>query len=143
MNHWVGNYQHTIDAKGRLFLPAKHREGLSETVYMTRGLGSCIFLFPEQEWFEFIEQLGKMNFSEALSAQRYFAGNAAQSDIDSQGRIIIPQNLRKFASLEKDTTIVGLGNRLEIWDTVTWEKINDEITNDKVCEVLSSLNFKL
>jgi MraZ protein len=143
MNHWVGNYQHTIDAKGRLFLPAKHREGLSEVIYMTRGLSGCIFLFSEQDWFDFIDQLGKMNFSEALSAQRYFAGNAGQSEIDSQGRIIIPQNLRKFANLEKDVTVVGLGNRLEIWDTTTWDNINNEITNDKVSEVLSKMNFKL
>ena len=137
----IGNYQHTIDAKGRLFRPAKQREILGSRVYMTRGLDDCIFVFSESGWNSFIDGLSQLSLAKSRLAARYFSGNAAVAEIDGQGRIGIPQNLRKLVGLNKDVTVVGVLDRVELWDTAKWDSFNGDVSNDAVSEVLEELGF--
>ena len=141
LNAFIGNYQHSIDTKGRLFLPAKQRSYVGEKVYMTRGLDDCIFLFSEDGWNSFVESLNNMPSAKSRVAVRYFSGNAAQSDVDSQGRITIPTTLRKIAGVEKDVTVVGALNRIEIWDTERWESFNTETDSSVVSSLLEEVGF--
>lgn len=137
----IGNYQHTIDAKGRLFIPSKQREALGDTVYMTRGLDDCVFLFSKAGWEEFVSSLDNLSMAKARVAVRYFGGNAAESELDAQGRISLPSNLRKICGLDKDVTVVGVLNRLEIWDTAKWESFNNDVSDNSVSDVLEELGF--
>ena len=137
----IGSYQHTVDVKGRVFLPAKQREKLGETVYMTRGLDRCVFLFSEAGWEEFISGLASLPVSRSREAQRYFGGNAAQSDIDGQGRIMIPSNLRDFAGLKKSVTMVGVLGRVEIWDSDKWDEFNNNVSDETISEILEGQGF--
>lgn len=137
----IGSYQHTVDAKGRVFLPAKQREKLGETVYMTRGLDRCVFLFSEEGWDDFISGLASLPVSRAREAQRYFGGNAAESGIDGQGRIMLPAGLREFAGLKKSVTMVGVLGRVEIWDTDKWNEFNNNISDETISEILEGQGF--
>ncbi len=137
----IGNYQHNIDVKGRVFLPAKQREKLGETVYMTRGLDKCVFLFSETGWNEFIDGLAALPVSRSREAQRYFGGNAAQADIDGQGRIMIPSGLRQFADLKKSVTLVGVLGRVEIWDTERWNNFNNNVSEETISDILEGQGF--
>lgn len=135
----IGNYQHSFDAKGRLFIPAKLREDLGDSVYMTRGLEGCIFLFSREGWDEFVAGLENAAPLTAREATRFFGGNAGASDIDAQGRIIVPANLRAISNIGKDVTVVGVLNRLEIWNTDKWEAFNQEITDDRISDLLEKM----
>ena len=141
LNVFIGNYQHSIDTKGRLFLPAKQRSYVGEKVYMTRGLDDCIFLFSEEGWNAFVESLMSLPTSKSRTALRFFSGNAALSDVDGQGRITIPQSLRKITGIEKDVTVVGALNRIEIWDTERWDSFNLQTDSSAVSELLEEVGF--
>ncbi len=141
MNNLIGSYQHTLDAKGRVFLPAKYRESMGTSIYMTRGLENCLYLFSETEWENFSDKIKTLTIGNARNIQRIFLGNAAQSDVDGQGRIAIPQPLRAYAMLDKDVTVVGVSSRVEIWDTARWNSFNDEIDNEKLAEAFSLLGI--
>ena len=113
-----GEYRHTIDAKGRLAMPAKLRDELGEHFTVTKGLDGCLFVYPDAEWASLearIRSLG--NGEKARRIKRYYCANAFDAQLDAQGRILIPGNLREFACLEKDVTVVGLLDHAEIWDS--------------------------
>lgn len=142
MTGMVGHFEHTVDAKGRLFLPAKQREKMtSKVLYLTPGLDDCLFGFTEAQWDEFLGRLSTLPLTTARQAERFFVGNAFEAEIDGQGRISIPANLRKRAGIEKEVTVVGLRERLEFWDTGRWNKMDDGISSEQVETVLSGLNF--
>ena len=142
MTGMVGHFEHTVDAKGRLFLPAKQREKItSKVLYLTPGLDDCLFRFTEAQWDEFLGRLSTLPLTTARQAERFFVGNAFEAEIDGQGRISIPANLRKRAGIEKEVTVVGLRERLEFWDTGRWNKMDDGISSEQVEAVLSGLNF--
>lgn len=144
MDNLIGNYQHTLDAKGRMFLPSKMRNDIGDSVYMTRGLDHCIFLFSEEQWKVFYEKIQSITTYNARDLQLFFFGNAAQSAIDSQGRIAIPQGLRDFANLDKEVTIVGVSGKIELWDTEKWNAFNAKMEGDKsVEETLLELNLNI
>lgn len=119
---FMGEYQHSLDAKGRLIIPAKFREELGLTAVMTRGLDNCLFLFPQSEWEILEEKLKSLPLTKATARQfvRFFFSGATECDLDKQGRIIVPPNLRDYANVEKDTTVIGVSNRIEIWSTESW-----------------------
>lgn len=119
---FMGEYQHSLDAKGRLIIPAKFREELGLTAVMTRGLDNCLFLFPQSEWEILEEKLKSLPLTKATARQfvRFFFSGATECDLDKQGRIIVPPNLRDYADVEKDTTVIGVSNRIEIWSTESW-----------------------
>ena len=134
MDNLIGNYQHTLDTKGRMFLPSKLRTEIGDSVYMTRGLDHCIFLFSEEQWKVFYEKIQSITTYNARDLQRFFFGNAAQSPIDAQGRIAVPQGLRDFAGLQKDVTVVGVSGKLELWDTDKWNEFNLKMESDESVE---------
>lgn len=137
-SYLTGSYQHNIDAKGRLTVPAKLREQLGERFYVTKGLDGCLFVYPEKEWEAFIEELCDKPMSQAVGVQRYFVASSAMVEPDSMGRILIPKNLRDFACLEKDSTFIGVGKRAEIWSTEKLEEFNNNQTEESIIAAMSS-----
>ena len=121
---FMGEYQHSIDTKGRLIIPAKLREELGESAVLTRGLENCLFLFSGDEWQDLSAKLRAlpMTRADARAFSRFFFSGAAECEFDKQGRIMVPGPLRGYASLERDVTIVGVSSRVEIWDKTRWEE---------------------
>ena len=143
----MGEYNHTIDAKGRLIVPAKFREVLGDEFVVTKGLDNCLFVYPNDEWQKFEEKLQTLPLTNKNARQftRFFLAGAADVELDKQGRILIPSVLREFASLQKDVVFVGVGSRIEIWSKESW---NDSISNyddnmDEVAANMESLGFSI
>jgi len=121
---FIGEYQHAIDGKGRLAIPAKFRKQLARQAVVTRGLDDCLFVYPLAEWKVLAEKLAALPLSQANSRAfaRLMLAGAMDIELDSQGRVLLPEYLREYAGLKKETVVVGLFNRLEIWDRTVWEK---------------------
>jgi MraZ protein len=136
----MGEFQHNIDAKGRLFMPVKLREALGDHFVITRGLDGCLFVYDEQEWTTLVGKLKQMTLmkKEARDIARYFFSGATETECDKQGRILVPPALRSHAALDKNAIIVGVGNRAEIWDEERWQKYNEEIGED-VAQIVEQL----
>ena len=119
---FVGEAQHTIDAKGRLIIPAKYREELGEEFMLAKGLDGCLFIYPMEQWHELESKLRALPLTqkEARSFARFFFSGANEGEMDKQGRLIIPQALREYAQLTKECVVVGVDNRLEVWDQEKW-----------------------
>ena len=137
----IGEYQHNIDAKSRVIVPAKFREDLGKRFYVTKGLDGCLFVLSAQGWEQLREKIAAMPISKSRSLQRFFFAGAAEVEPDKQGRILIPQNLREYAGLEKDVTIVGASARAEIWSTENWNRVNSELTQENIAEAMDELEF--
>ena len=124
---FIGEYNHTIDSKGRLIGPSKFREALGDEFVVTKGLDGCLFVYPMEEWTAFTDKLKELPLTkkDARQFSRFFLAGAASCEVDKQGRILIPAVLREFAGLEKDAVLVGVSSRIEIWSRSNWEKISD------------------
>ena len=120
---FMGEYRHTIDEKGRIIIPAKFREELGQTFVVTRGLDSCLFVYPEDEWKQLEQKLKALPFtrSDARAFTRFFFSGATEAELDKQGRVNIPGNLRQFAKLDKECVVLGVSTRVEIWSKHIWE----------------------
>ncbi len=129
---FIGEYNHTIDSKGRLIVPAKFRERLGEEFVVTKGLDGCLFVYPMDEWTVFTDKLKELPLAkkDARQFSRFFLAGAASCEVDKQGRILIPSVLREFAGLEKDAVLVGVSSRIEIWSKPKWEEISDVDVED-------------
>ncbi|MDO4289165.1 MAG: division/cell wall cluster transcriptional repressor MraZ [Eubacterium sp.] len=127
-----GEYAHNIDDKGRLIIPSKFRDALGETFVITKGLDHCLFVFSMTEWTVFQDKLRALPISDkdARSFSRFFFSGAAECTLDKQGRISVPQSLRKYAKLDKETRIIGVANRLEIWNADDWDSYADIDASD-------------
>jgi len=125
---FYGEYLHSIDRKGRLILPAKFREAAKshfiEKFYVTRGLDNCLFMFSEEEWRSQETKLKAIPFTklQARTFNRLYFSGAVEVNFDAQGRILLPQYLKDFAHIKKEVVIVGVSNRIEIWDKSKWEE---------------------
>lgn len=141
----LGEYQHSIDAKGRVILPAKFREEIGENCIATKGLEKCLFVYPKQEWSSIEDKLKQLPLAkaEARAFVRFFFSGAAELECDKQGRVLIPGNLRDYAALDKDIVIIGVLNRIEIWDKAAWEDYNNQIgpTVNDIAEHLVDLGI--
>ena len=138
----TGDFRHSIDAKGRLFIPVKLRDGLGESFYVTKGLDECLFLYSLNDWKEIEKRISALPLSKSRNLQRMLFANASRCDLDAQGRILIPQPLREYAGLEKEVTILGVSNRAEIWNTERWMKINEEVlTSESLADAMDELGF--
>lgn len=127
---FMGEYHHSIDDKGRLTLPAKIREQLGNEFIVTRGLDNCLFVYPQEEWNQVIAKYKELpNTKDARNFMRFFLSGATLTSFDKQGRINIPTPLSKYATLEKDCVIIGVNERLEIWNQTTWDHFID--TNEE------------
>ena len=137
----TGTYEHSIDAKGRLFIPAKLREELGVTFYLAMGVDECLAIYPQETWNRFTEKFASLPMSQSAAMRPLFA-NASKCELDSQGRIVIPQKLRKYAGLEKDAVIIGVNDRAEIWSAETWNaRVEEEMTPEKMKACLAALGF--
>ena len=137
----IGQYQHNIDAKNRVIVPAKFREDLGERFYVTKGLDGCLFVLSEEGWKRLQDKIVAMPMSKARQLQRFFFSGAAEVEPDKQGRILIPQPLRDYASIEIDVTFIGTGDRAEIWCTECWTQVNDNLSEDSIAEAMDALSF--
>ena len=117
----LGALLHTTDSKGRVFIPAKFREALGETFVVTRGIDNCLSVYPLSEWEKFSARIDAMPLVQARDVRRFFYSAACDTSLDSQGRVLIPQVLRDYAKLEKDTVVIGVNNCIEIWSQSAWE----------------------
>ncbi len=142
---FIGEYQHNLDSKGRLAIPVKFRAKLEAGAIITRGLDRCLFVFANKEWEQLVEKLVKLPLAQANSRAfvRLMLAGAVDSKLDSQGRILIPDYLRKYANLKKQVVIAGLYSRIEIWDAEIWQqyKQKTESQSEEVAERLSELGI--
>lgn len=145
INMLIGEYHHNIDEKGRLTLPAKFREELGEEVIVTRGLEECLFLYTKTEWDKIMSKLEKLPFTkkDARSFMRFFLSGATATVFDKQGRINITSPLISYANLDHECVIVGVGDRLEIWDLDKWNNFYTENQKEMsdICEDLFDSNW--
>lgn len=140
---FIGEYQHQIDEKGRLAIPAKFRKDLSRGAVVTRGIDRCLFLYTKQEWLQLAEKLAKLPISQANTRAfaRLMLAGAMDVELDSQGRVVLPEYLRTYASLSRPAVLAGLYNRIEIWEQASWEKYkaNTERSSADIAEALGAL----
>lgn len=140
---FMGEFEHSIDSKGRIIIPSRFREDLGEKFFITVGLDGCLFVYPQKEWEEFSEEIRKLpGTKEARHLQRTFFGKAAACEVDKQGRILIPSVLREAAGLEKDIVFVGVLNKIEIWSKERFESNNDIDNMDAIAEHVSQFGIR-
>jgi MraZ protein len=142
---FIGEYQYSLDEKGRLAVPSKFRVSLGEGAVITRGLDNCLFIFTKDEWKKLADKLAAMPISQANSRAfaRLMLAGAMDVEPDSQGRVMVPEYLRQYAQLKKKVVIAGLYNRLEIWDEAQWAafKSNTEKDSTHIAEQIAELGI--
>lgn len=140
---FLGEYVHTIDAKGRLALPVKFRQTLGSEAVITRGLDGCLFLYPKKEWQVLADRLAKLPMAQANTRAfvRLMLAGAMEMPIDRQGRMMVPDYLRQYARFTRKVVVAGLYNRLELWDAALWESYRrgTEQESGAIAEAMASL----
>ena len=142
---FMGEYNHTLDAKGRVIIPSKFREALGEEFVVSRGLDGCLFVYANEDWNAFEQKLTALPLinKDARSFARFFLAGAATVEVDKQGRILIPSNLREFAGLDKDVVLVGVGSRIEIWSNEAWVDMNTDDNMDAITATMESMGLTI
>jgi MraZ protein len=142
---FIGEYNHSLDPKNRLIIPAKFREQLGEAFVMTKGLDNCLFVYSINEWSIVEEKLKSlpMTNKDARAFVRFFFAGASECEIDKQGRTLVPSNLKEYANIDKDVVIIGVSTRMEIWSLEQWNKFNNDadISYEDVAEKMSLLGI--
>lgn len=142
---FIGEYEHSVDAKGRVIMPAKLREDIGEKFIVTKGLDGCLFAYSKTEWTNFEEKLKTLPLTNknARDFVRFFLSGAVECEIDKQGRFLIPNNLRTYAALEKEINIIGVGTRIEIWNRDSWKQYSSDenISADEIAENMTMLGI--
>ncbi len=140
---FMGEYNHTIDTKGRLIIPARFREALGEEFVLTKGLDGCLSIYPMDEWQSFEEKLKALPLTDknARKFLRFFVAGATSCELDKQGRILIPGNLREFAGLEKDVVLTGNITRIEIWSKDKWIENSSYDDMDDVASAMQDIGI--
>lgn len=142
---FMSEYNHTVDTKGRLIVPSKFREQLGDEFVVTKGMDGCLFVYANEDWNAFEQKLTSLPLinKEARKFARFFLAGAAQVEVDKQGRILLPANLRQFAGLEKDVVLVGVGSRIEIWSRENWENMDADSDMDDIAATMESLGLTI
>lgn len=142
---FIGEYQHTVDSKGRIIMPSKFRENLGSDFIMTKGLDNCLFVYPREEWEVLEKKLRTLPLTnrDARAFVRFFFAGATEGVLDKQGRVLIPNNLREHAKLIKDVIIIGVAERIEIWSKEEWTNYNndDSLSYDSIAEKMAELGI--
>ena len=141
----IGEFEHSLDAKGRLTMPVKLREDVGDKFILSKGLDGCLFGFSQKDWDTFEEKLKGLPLvnKNARDFVRFFLSGAIEVEIDKQGRFLIPSNLREYACLEKEAVVTGVGTRLEIWNKDKWKVYNSEenLSADEIAENMANLDI--
>ena len=141
----IGEYEHSLDAKGRLIRPAKLRTDMGEKFIITKGLDGCLFVFSQNEWSNFESKLKELPLTNknARDFVRFFLSGATECEIDKQGRFLLVNTLREYAEITKEVIIIGVGTRLEIWNKDKWKKYNsnENISADTIAENMTMLGI--
>lgn len=137
---FLGEYEHMLDEKGRLTIPAKFRAPLGDRFVMTRGLEQSLVLYPLEEWTQLAEKLKALPFTraDARAFTRFFFSGAQEMEVDRQGRVLIPPNLRTFAGIERSCVVIGVMNRVEVWETERWKTYMQE-KDDTLSDIAEKL----
>ncbi|SHE54573.1 MULTISPECIES: division/cell wall cluster transcriptional repressor MraZ [Caloramator] len=141
---FIGEYSHALDAKNRMIVPAKFREGLGGKFIITKGLDGCLYVYPIDEWKKLEDKLKQLPLTnkDARAFVRFFFSGASEVEIDKQGRALIPQNLIEYANIEKEIVSIGVSNRIEIWSKDKWLEYNEQnIDYDEIAEKMSQLGI--
>ena len=141
----IGEYEHSLDAKGRLIMPAKLRQDIGDKFVITKGLDGCLFVFSQIEWSNFESKLKELPLTNknARDFVRFFLSGATECEIDKQGRFLLVNTLREYAEITKEVIIIGVGTRLEIWNKDKWKKYNsnENISADTIAENMTMLGI--
>ena len=137
----TGEFQHALDNKGRVFIPAKLRDELGEVFYITISMDRCLCAYSGENWEKLSAKVSEMPYVKQRRMRPLFA-RAAKCELDSQGRVLIPQNLREYAGLEKSVTVIGCNNHAELWDSDEWSKVYaEEFTPENIAAAMEELEF--
>ena len=141
---FIGEFHHSIDAKGRLIMPAKFREQLNECCVINRGIDQCLFIYPIEEWKILLEKVNGLpvNRKDARQFSRFFLSGACECEFDKQGRINLSTPLMNYAGLSKDCVIIGVSNRIEIWEKEKWTQYFD-FSVDSILDIAENIGFDL
>ena len=142
---FIGEYSHTIDAKGRLIVPSKFREQLGDEFVVTKGLDGCLFVYENSEWKSFEEKLHALPLTNANARKfsRFFMAGAAPCEMDKQGRTLIPVTLREFAQMKKEVVLTGMADRIEIWSKEKWIENNSYEDMDDIAASMQELGLSI
>lgn len=140
---FMGEYNHTVDTKGRLIIPSRFRDELGDEFVVTKGLDGCLFVFPQNEWQTFEEKLKALPLTNKSARQfaRFFVAGATPCELDKQGRVLLPGTLREFAGLDKDVVLTGMLNRIEVWSKEKWLENNSCEDMDDIAEQMTDLGL--
>ena len=142
---FIGEHQHSLDEKGRLIIPSKFRDDLGLEFVMTKGLDSCLFVYPKNEWQVIEEKLKALPLTnkDARAFVRFFFSGASECTLDKQGRVLIPPNLREHSKLDKDAVVIGVSTRIEIWSKEEWNNYteDDNLSYDAIAEKMAELGI--
>lgn len=138
----IGEYSYSIDVKGRVNFPSRLREHLGERFILAKGLGdSCIFVYSLEEWTNIENKIKQLPMTSARNIQRFLFASAIDVEPDKQGRIVIPQNLREYANLDKEAMFIGASSHCEIWNKADWEAICSELDTSTILQVMDEIGF--
>lgn len=142
---FMGKYNHTIDPKGRLSIPSKYREILGEEFVISKGMDGCLFVYANDDWKVFEAKLASLPLIDQNARQfaRFFLSGAQYVTVDKQGRILMPQDLRDFAGLEKDVVLAGMGGRIEIWSLDKWNENNSQVDINEISKGMMNLSLTI
>ena len=142
---FIGEYEHSVDAKGRVIMPAKLREDIGEKFIVTKGLDGCLFAYSKEEWTNFENKIKELPLTnkDARAFVRFFFSGAVECEIDKQGRTLIPPMLRDYASLNRDLVIIGVSTRVEIWSQEKWDNYSEaeDLEADVLAEKMAELGI--
>lgn len=142
---FIGEYQHSLDNKNRVIMPARFREKLGDNFVITKGLDNCLFIYTLEEWNRVEEKLKNLPLTnkDGRAFVRFFFSGASEGETDKQGRTLIPSTLKEYAKIEKDVVIIGVSTRIEIWSVEEWNRFNSdsEMSIDEIAEKMSELGI--
>lgn len=137
----IGTYQHNIDSKGRVIIPAKFREELGEVFYATKGKDNTIMVLSKESWDKLGENIASKPSATTVKLKRFFFSSAVELIPDKQGRVLLSQTLRDYAGIDKDVVINGAGGQVEIWDAVKWAEYNEQLSDSDVYDIMGALEI--
>ena len=142
---FMSRYNHTIDPKGRLSIPSRYREILGDEFVISKGMDGCLFVYANETWKEFEAKLAALPLvnRQARQLARFFLSGAQYVTVDKQGRILVPQDLRDFAGLEKDVVLSGMGSRIEVWSLEKWNEVNSQVDIDEISEGMGDMGLTI